>query len=96
MNTQYTTELFQTIVTLKQKVGFILNKYPETRNSDKELVQRMADFFHLDPLTIYETVRRTRQQYNQHGLHLPTSLEIAKQRKINEEVWRAAFNGRLL
>lgn len=83
--------LFENIRTRKEQVEYCLRKFEYTRNSDTDLAQKVASEFRLDPLTIFETVRRIRQQFNEAGQFLPTSLEVAKQRRINEKVWRQAL-----
>jgi hypothetical protein len=87
----YEKELFENIVDTKSKVVWVLEKFPETRNSDPELIKRVASQFQLDPFQIAETVRRSRQQFNQAGKYLPTIWEVAKQRKMNQRVWQEAL-----
>lgn len=76
---------------MKQIVEDTLHNYPLTRNSDEELVKHICRKYGKEQLRIFESVRRTRQKFNEQGLYLPTDLKIAKQRRINEEVWLKAM-----
>ena len=93
---------------LKEKVLTILEKYPETRNSDIKLTNAIwfeyyKEFLVALPngeagvslLNIYElphqdNIKRLRAHIqNKKKMFLPTSLEVAKQRKWLEEDWRS-------
>lgn len=93
--------------TLKAKIEYCLNKYPDTRNSDTKLTNAVwlefyNDFLIIAPdgtasirlLDLYQLptqddIKRWRAKFNSKGKYLPTSLEVFKKRKINEELWRS-------
>lgn len=93
------------IQTLKTKVEICLEKFPETRNSDVELTIRVWRVFHKDKLNANfvhlndlfalpreDTIKRIRAQIqNRDQRFLPTAWEVAKKRKINQEVWERAM-----
>jgi hypothetical protein len=82
---------YREIKTLKAQVEFILRTRPETRNSDTELISIVASKFGHDPIRIATSVERIRRWFNQHGMHLPTLEEVARQRKMNIDEWRVAM-----
>lgn len=82
---------YQEIKTLKAQVEFILRTRPETRNSDAELVVIVASKFGHDPIKTATSIERCRRWFNQHGVHLPTLEEVARQRKMNVDEWRVAM-----
>lgn len=53
--------------------------------NDKNPMVRLNDIFDLPREDHVKRIRAKIQ--NEEGLYLPTSLEVAKQRKINEQVW---------
>lgn len=68
-----------------------------TRNSDKRLIEavwEMQGFKIIIPDFVCspETIRRVRQQIQHEGKYLPTIPEIARKRKIKEQIWRTYFN----
>lgn len=86
-------------ISLEQKVERILTDYPQTRNSDVELTIKIWEVYHgvgdsvktrdIFSLPREDNVKRIRAriQNDQHRL-LPTSEQVAKQRKWNIQVWR--------
>ncbi len=85
--------------TLKKKVEYCLQNYPETRNSDVGLTIKIWQEFYgvRDSILLYDlyrlpredAVKRIRAKFqNDLHLYLPTEWEIARQRKINYDVWR--------
>lgn len=94
----------QTLKDLKSKVEHILQKYPETRNSDIVLTrmvvheylphycQKIGDiwWYHEDSLYIAreDQIKRIRAKFNEKSLYLPTNEEVLKKRRLNEETWR--------
>lgn len=77
----------QTLKTKKSKVEYILDRYPQTRHSDKELimtywkeVDRITELEEVLGATKAETIRRARQKFNQDGLYLPAK-EVQLERK---------------
>ena len=87
--------------TLKDKVGFCLRNYPETRDSDLALLHKIWDVFHgvrgsVELRHMYElpredAVKRIRAMFNAEGRYYPRSWEVAKHRGIEEDVWRNAL-----
>lgn len=87
--------------TLLSRVAYILNLYPDTRNSDTKLQLKYWEKFEdgynggdIDPelYTKFEkltSLTRARAKIvNQFRLYFPTSEEVAKQRKIKESIER--------
>lgn len=82
---------FENIKTLKDQVKWILDKFPETRNSDHDLIMKVCNWFHLEPVGSASSIERVRRHFNQKGQFLPTILEVAKQRKLNIDEWKRAL-----
>ena len=76
------------IKTLKAQVGHILKQSPHTRNSDKELVGLVCRIFGYNPIEKASSIERCRRWYNQKKMYLPTSEEVAKQRRLNIDEWK--------
>lgn len=93
------------IQTLKSKIEIVLEKFPETRNSDVELTIRLRKVFHADKINFWfvnlaslfdlpreAAVARVHAQIqNKDGRFVPTDREVAKKRWILEEVRRDAM-----
>ena len=93
------------IKTLKDQVEYILEKIPETRNSDKrltiELWKRFTDKIGLDNKVNVEDIMELPSQdgikrvrcviQNDEGRLLPTRLDVVKKRGQNEREWRIAL-----
>ncbi|MCK4454465.1 hypothetical protein KAU51_03985 [Candidatus Parcubacteria bacterium] len=94
---------------LKAKVEYILQEFPDTRNSDIELMITIIERYYsnwiegdeyiklsdLHQLPREDHIKRIRAKFNSVGKYLPTEWEVAKARRINEEVWREAMKGKL-
>jgi hypothetical protein len=85
--------------TLQSQVEDILNRIPETRNSDKKLTWAVWRYFYSIGMQITEeqfmdlpsqdSVKRIRAKLqNDDHRYLPTNLEIALKRGFKEEEWR--------
>jgi hypothetical protein len=97
--------LFEDIKTLKEKVEYVLKRSEKSRNSDTTLMIEIWKWFYSEHLSgdsiplksLYEVpnqddVKRLRAYWqNDKLMYLPTVWEVAKQRKINEEVWKKAL-----
>ena len=88
----------ETITKLRKKVEYCLENFPATRNSDVTLTISIWRQFHrvngainvsqLYDLPREDNVKRLRAEIqNVEGRFLPTSLEVAKKRRIKEETW---------
>lgn len=77
-----------------------LRDYPQTRNSDITLmivlwkeffgVRDSVDILRLYDLPREDRIKRIRARIqNEKNMYLPTSWEVAKQRKIEESKWRS-------
>ena len=76
----------------RERVSYILDKFPHTRNCDLHLISKYMKEFHainrLDEWAAratevkvsFESIRRVRQKLNEQGLYLPTDPEILEQR----------------
>lgn len=61
------------------------------RNNEDKMSVRLKDVLDLPKQDHIKRIRAIIQ--NVEGRYLPTSLEVAKQRKINEGVWNAYIKG---
>lgn len=88
---------YDAIKTIKKQVQHALDNYPATRNSDALLVETVCRLFtdrageRYDQLKIAETVRRSRQYYQNKGYFLPTDPAIIKRRNQNKSEYRVAM-----
>ena len=88
--------------TIKDRVTYILEKYPEARNSDlyliicyiREFVPELSKYIQYIPYNVikkhdglFESIRRARQHIqNSLGLFPPTDPEVIKRRRRREKV----------
>jgi hypothetical protein len=91
---------------LKLQVKQILEDYPFTRNDDINLMLILWESYHQDNyrllkkglvgvlhhLPYQESIKRYRAMYQAKGQYLPTSWEVAKQRRMKEDWWREKLN----
>jgi len=92
--------LDQKLRTVKDRVEFLLQKYPPTRNNDFYLTLLYLKYFdniplpyiewdHIVKATTPETVSRCRRKIqNDENRFLPTDPKVRRQRKIAEEIYR--------
>jgi len=91
----------QTLQTLKSKVEYCLNYFPETRNSDISLTIKIWEEFYptllnngmvniknLFELPREDNVKRIRAKFNSKGKYLPTDIKIIQARGLKENKWR--------
>jgi len=88
-------ELLDKLKTTKERVEWLLYKYPNARNSDLYLtilyLRRFTDlgkYIKYIPYNvikryegIFETIRRTRQKIQEEGKYLPTDEEVLRRRR---------------
>ena len=81
------------------KVGFILEHFPETRNNDRllcVLFWKLIDECEVIDDLIYatkpEVIRRSRQKWQEKGKYLPTDPSVTKRRKLLAEEMRQGIN----
>ena len=93
--------------TVKERVEYLLDKYPNTRNSDLYLIILYLRYFTelgkyikyipYDVIKKYdgitETIRRMRQKIQEEGRYLPTDPEVLKRRRKLYELYRRAIKG---
>lgn len=94
---------------LKEKILYVLEREPETRNDDALLTFKIIHAYYPDEVKLIDNkwfistkalravredcVKRLRAVIqNEESRFLPTTLEVAKKRKINEQVWRDYLN----
>ncbi|MDR5046759.1 hypothetical protein FNE59_14510 [Bacillus thuringiensis] len=72
----------------KDKVKFILEKYPDTRNNDNLLcatywqkIDNVEDIHGIPFATGTEVIRRARQSLNEKGIFLATDPEVLRKRR---------------
>ncbi|MEM3948246.1 MAG: hypothetical protein QXM76_01460 [Zestosphaera sp.] len=94
--------------TVRERVEYILEHYPETRNSDFLLIivylrlfTPLGKFIKYIPYRLikrfeglFETIRRCRQLIQAEGRYLPTDPEVLEARKKKERRLRKLLGGR--
>ncbi|MEM1983327.1 MAG: hypothetical protein QXZ63_06675 [Sulfolobales archaeon] len=94
--------------TVKERVEYILEHYPETRNSDFLLIivylrlfTPLGKFIKYIPYRLikkfeglFETIRRCRQLIQAEGRYLPTDPKVLEARKKKERRLRKLLGGR--
>ena len=83
----------------KDKVRFLLQKYPEARNNDNLLcslywkeADGIEDIAAVQFATSAEAIRRSRQLLNSKGLLLATDPKVLEKRKQKEREMRAGIS----
>ena len=93
----------KTLTTLQSQVEYCLENDPITRDSDICLmiaiwktfkdVDNTIELNELYDLPREDNIKRIRARIqNRLGLYLPNSWEVAKQRRINRQVWESYLN----
>jgi len=91
--TEEEQELLEKLKTVKERVEYILQKYPNARNSDLYLTiiylrkfTELGKYIKYIPYEIikkydgvFETIRRTRQRIQEEGRFLPTDPNILRE-----------------
>lgn len=103
----YEMALLKKLRTVKDRVLYILDKYPETRNNDLYLwliyvrlfepeLSKYIKFIPYDVLEksiSFETIRRLRQKIqNDLGLYPPTDPKVLRRRRRKAEAMRKVIN----
>ena len=96
-------EILNRLKKMKDKVEYLLQKYPNSRNSDfyliilyiRKFIPELAGFFRYIPYNIikkydglFESIRRCRQKIQEEGRFLPTDPEVLKRRRKLAEKFR--------
>ena len=97
----YVHDIVKEHVVCKDVVHSVLEKFPETRNNDLLLIlqvwrrQGVSIGFSDDELGVMlnpESITRARRVIkNNDGEYLPTKLEVAEKRRLNEELLREHY-----
>ena len=88
--------------TIKERVEYILQHYPEARNDDFYLYliyvrlfePELSGYIRFIPLdlvktaTRFETIRRIRQKIQEEGRYLPTDPQILEKRRKLAKIYR--------
>ena len=88
--------------TVKERVEYLLDKYPNARNSDLYLIilylryftdlGRYIKYIPYDVIKEYdgitETIRRMRQKIQEEGRYLPTDEKVLRRRRKLYELYR--------
>jgi len=94
-------DLADKLKTVKERVEYILQHYPESRNDDFYLYllyvrlfePRLSGYIRFIPLdlvksaTRFETIRRMRQKIQEEGRYLPTDPQILEKRRKLAKVY---------
>lgn len=88
----------QEIVQVMQRVKHLLEKYPNTRNSDSYLIVLYLKYFAGWPIpwiewdkmndVSIESITRARRKFQEHGLFEPTDADVKRRRMRRERVFR--------
>ena len=95
-------ELLEKLKTVKERVEYLLRKYPDARNSDLYLtilylrkfteLGKYIDYIPYNVIRkyegVFETIRRTRQKIQEEGYYLPTDPKVLKKRRKLAEMYR--------
>lgn len=98
------------LATVKDRVTYLLSKYPETRNSDLLLIilylrefTELGKYIRFIPYSlikkyegITESIRRARQYIQSQGLYPPTDPEVLEARKKKERKLRNVLGKKLV
>lgn len=93
--------------TVKERVEYLLDKYPNARNSDLYLIilylryfTELGQYIKYIPYEIIkqydgitETVRRMRQKIQEEGRYLPTDEKVLRRRRKLYELYRRTIKG---
>jgi len=104
--TEEEQRLLERLRTVKERVEYLLEKYPDARNSDLYLtilylrrfteLGRYIKYIPYDVIKkydgVFETVRRTRQKIQEEGRFLPTDPDVLRRRKKLAEKFRRVVN----
>jgi len=88
-------ELLKKLKTVKERVEWLLQRFPNARNSDLYLTilylryfTELGSYIKYIPYElikkydgIFETIRRTRQKLQEQGKYLPTDPQVLKRRR---------------
>jgi len=95
--------LLEKLRTVKDRIEYLLRKYPEARNSDmyllilyiRNFVPELSKYIRYIPYEIIrkyeglpESVRRARQKIQEEGRYLPTDPEVLRKRRRLAEKFR--------
>jgi len=99
-------ELLDKLKTTKERVEWLLYKYPNARNSDLYLTilylrkfTELGKYIKYIPYRvikqyegIFESIRRTRQKIQEQGRYLPTDEEVLRKRRKLAKKYRRIIN----
>ena len=99
-------KILETLRTAKERVEYILEHYPETRNNDLYLwiiyvrlfCPELSKYIKFIPFDIfkkapsYETIVRVRRKLNENGKYLPTDPKVAKRRRKLANIYRTVIH----
>ena len=99
-------ELLDKLKTTKERVEWLLYKYPNARNSDLYLTilylrkfTELGKYIKYIPYNvikryegIFESIRRTRQKIQEQGRYLPTDEEVLRKRRKLAKKYRRIIN----
>ena len=94
--------LAEKLKTVKERVEYLLERYPESRNDDfylyilyvRHFEPELSRYIEYIPFEIikrstrFETIRRCRQKLQEQGLYLPTDPKVLRKRRKLAEAYR--------
>jgi len=99
-------KILENLRTAKERVEYILEHFPETRNNDLYLwiiyvrlfCPELSKYIKFIPFDIfkkapsYETIVRVRRKLNENGKYLPTDPKVAKRRRKLANIYRTVIH----
>ncbi|CDQ41779.1 hypothetical protein [Virgibacillus salexigens] len=94
ISNDFYADLIQELKHKKEKVAFILEHFPDSRNNDNilcslywKLVDKAKTVDDIMHATSPEVIRRARQKIqNDYHLYMPTDEKVLKKRRISAEI----------
>ena len=94
--------LAEKLKTVKERVEYLLERYPESRNDDfylyilyvRHFEPELSRYIEYIPFEIikrstrFETIRRCRQKIQEEGRYLPTDPKVLRKRRRLEKLYR--------
>jgi hypothetical protein len=99
-------QLLESLRTAKERVEYILEHYPETRNNDLYLwiiyvrlfCPELSQYIKFIPFDLfkkapsYETISRVRRKLQESGRFLPTDPKVARKRRKLANIYRKVIH----
>ena len=99
--------VLEELKTVKQRVEYLLERYPYTRNDDRYLIilyirhfcPKLSKYIKFIPYDVFkeevpnfETITRARRKIQEEGRFLPTSPRVMRRRRRREKIIRRVIH----